>query len=351
MWLLSNHTPFAVERNWTRDERGHEVWLVAIKGSFEIDPDGKQTLLKDQTPVTKAPLFGADANELLDESDFNIEKKHTDVLIDGHVCAPEGQPSPEVIARIKIGDLDKAIRVIGDRVFVPGPVSVRTTRPQPFSEMPISWRRTYGGTDMEASRPDWDERNPLGTGFSANPQRLVGKTAPNFEYPDAPYRDHRSGRPAAFGPVARHWQPRAKHAGTYGDAWVKTRDPLLPLDFDRRYYQCAPEDQQTKAPLIGYEDVRLGNFTTDGFWQFLLPRVTFVVTTEFYGRPDRKHDEATIHTLRINPDLRQFSITWMSTLPVPFDEERLKNTTVRIKRRSGVSPTVAATGVWLVDDF
>ncbi|KRB32503.1 MULTISPECIES: DUF2169 domain-containing protein [Mesorhizobium] len=350
MWLLSNQTPFAVERNWTRDERGHEVWLVAIKGSFEIDPDGKQTLLKDQTPVTKAPLHGADPNELLDESDFNIEKKHSDVLIEGHVYAPGGQPSLDTVARVKIGDLDKTVRVSGDRVFMPGPVSVRMSRPQSFVEMPISWRRTYGGMDMEASTPDWDQRNPLGTGFAVNPQRLVGKTAPNFEYPDAPYRDHRSGKPAAFGPVARHWQPRAKHAGTYGEEWKKTRDPLLPHDFSRLYYQCAPQDQQTKLPLVGYEDVRLGNFTTDGFWRFLLPRVTFVITTEFYGRADRRHDEAPIHTLRIKPDLRQFSITWMSILPVPYDEEHLKNTTVRLKRRIGVSPTIAATGVWSAED-
>jgi hypothetical protein len=350
MWILSNETPFAAKEGWTRDERGHEVWLVAIKASFEIDPAGKQRLLKDQTPVNMAPVFGSDPNELLDETDFNLEKKHTDILIEGHVHAPGGRPAVESVARIKVGDLDKTVNVVGDRVFMPGPVSVRMSRPEPFTKMPIGWRRTYGGSDLEASKPDWDQRNPVGTGFAADPQRLVGKTGPNFEYPDAPYRDHRSGKPAGFGPVARHWQPRMRYAGTYGQEWEKTRDPLLPRDFSRMYYQCAPEDQQTKTPLLGYEDVRLGNFTADGFLQFLLPRLNFNIITEFYNRPDRRHDAATIHTLRIKPDLRQFSITWMSVLPVPYDEERLKRTTVKIRARRGVSPAAAATGVWLGED-
>lgn len=346
MWILSNHTPFAAQESWTRDERGHEVWLIAIKASFEIDADGKQRLLKNQTPVTLAPLHGADPNELLDETDLNLEKKHTDVLVEGHVYAPGRRPAIESAARIKVGDVDKTLNVVGDRVFMPGPVSVRMSRAEPFTRMPISWRRTYGGTDMEASKPDWDQRNPVGTGFAIDPQRLVGKAGPNFEYSNAPYRDHKSGTPASFGPVARHWQPRIRYAGTYGEEWEKTRDPLLPRDFSRMYYQCAPEDQQTKTPLIGYEDVRLGNFTEDGFWQFLLPRIKFDLTTEFYNRPDRENGEATIHTLRIKPDLRQFSITWMSALPVPFDEERLKNTNLRIRSRTGISPTVAATGIW-----
>lgn len=351
MLPLSNQTPFAAEGLWTRDERGYEVWLVAIKASFQIDPEGKQTPLKKQIPVNMAPVFASDPNEMIDEDDFNIEKKHTDVLIEGHIYAPREQPNVETTARVKIGDLDKTVKVIGDRVFMPGPVSVRMNRPEPFVKMPISWRRTYGGMDTEASRPDWDQRNPIGTGFAVDPQRLIGKTGPNFEYPDAPYRDHRSGKPAGFGPVARHWQPRVKYAGTYGDEWKKTRDPLLPSDFSRHYYQCAPEDQQTKTPLIGYEDVRLGNFTKDGFLQFLLPRITFDLTTQFYGRPDRKHDEAPIHTLRLKPDQRQFVITWLSALPVPFDEEKLKTTAIRLRTRSGVSPAVVKTGIWTGQDW
>ena len=348
MGFVEQH-PFCRAKSWTRDERGHEWWLVAIKASFEVDAEGRQHLLKKQPPVNLAPVYGDDPNELLDDTDLVIEKKYTDILIEGNVYAPDRRPNVESAARIKIADIDKTVRAIGDRVFIPGPVSVRMSRAEPFTKIPISWRRTYGGTDMETSKPDWDQRNPVGTGFAVDPRRLVGRTGPNFEYPDEPYRDHRSGKPAGFGPVARHWQPRVAYAGTYGEEWKQTRDPLLPRDFSRTYYQCAPEDQQTKSPLIGYEDVRLRNFTPDGFWQFLLPRVTFNINTQFYNRPDRKNSEPVIHTLRIKPDLRQFSITWISTLHVPYDEERLRITNLEIRPRSTISPTAVATGIWLGD--
>lgn len=346
MLPLDNFTPFAVEGLWTRDEHGHEVWLIAIKASFEIDPDGKQIALKQQAPLNFSPVFADDPSELLDEDDFNIEKNHTDVLVGGHVYAPGGQPSIEVPVRIKIGDLDKTIKVTGDRVFVPGPVSVRMSRPEPFTKMPITWRRTFGGTDSNGSKPDWDQRNPVGTGFAADAQRLIGRTAPNFEYTDAPFRDNRSGRPAGFGPVSRHWLPRARYAGTYGDLWKRTRDPLPPVDFDRLYYQCAPEDQQTRTPLAGYEDVRLAGFTAEGSLQFLLPRITFDVISHFRKRPDIVHEKAVMHTLRIAPDKRRFSMTWISAQPVPYDEQHLVNSTIRVRQRSGISPAVSRTGVW-----
>ncbi|RUY75971.1 DUF2169 domain-containing protein, partial [Mesorhizobium sp. M7A.F.Ca.CA.001.09.2.1] len=56
MWNLWNETPFAAQEAWTRDEHGHEWWLIAIKASFELDLDGKQQLLKDQVPVNMAPI-------------------------------------------------------------------------------------------------------------------------------------------------------------------------------------------------------------------------------------------------------------------------------------------------------
>jgi hypothetical protein len=346
MWLLSNETPFAAQESWTRDEQGHEIWLIAIKASFEIAEDGKQIALKEQIPVNMAPVFADDPNELLDETDFNLEKKHTDVLIEGHAYAAKGRPDIQTVTRVKLGDIDKTLNVHGDRVFIPGAAMVSMSRAEPFLKIPISWRRSYGGTDEK----DWEQRNPVGTGFAADPESLISKSVPNFEYPNAPCRGPNNGRPAGYGPIGRHWIPRIRYAGTYGTEWEKTRDPLLPRDFSRQFYQCASEDQQTKSPLTGYELVQLGNFTADGFLQFYLPRITFDIVTQFYRRPDRKHEPAPIHTLRLMPDKRQFSITWLSALPCPYDDERLKMTTVSLRPRE-VSPAVARMGVWTENEL
>ena len=40
MWQVDNRTPFAVERGWVRDQRGAEVWLIGVKCTFDIKPDG-----------------------------------------------------------------------------------------------------------------------------------------------------------------------------------------------------------------------------------------------------------------------------------------------------------------------
>jgi hypothetical protein len=343
MWLLHNETPFAAERTWTRDENGVEYWLVAVKAAFEILPDGRQVPLEEQVPVSRAPVFAGDpaTTELLEEADFNLDKSRTDVLVTGHAYAPERQPAAETTVRVKLEEIDKSVHVTGDRVFVDGPVSIRTTRPLPFLKLPMSWHRSYGGTDTQGRKPAWEAGNPVGVGFAVDPRHLVGRPAPNFEYAGA-----RSRVPAGFGPIARHWMPRLGFAGTYGDEWKRDRDPLPPRDFDRRFYQCAPEDQQSRRPLVGYEHVRLGNLTPDGFLQFLLPRITFDIVTQFYRRPDRRQ-EAAIHTLLLEPDKRRFVIVWHSALACPYDEERLKGTTIRVRRRINVPASVSRTGVWV----
>jgi hypothetical protein len=46
--------------------------------------------------------------------------------------------------------------------------------------------------------------------------------------------------------------------------------PFLPKDFDERYYQAAPDDQQVALPK-GPMEVVLSGFTADGVRQFMLP--------------------------------------------------------------------------------
>ncbi|SDE43156.1 DUF2169 family type VI secretion system accessory protein [Ruegeria marina] len=349
MWLLFNNTPFAAERGWTRDENGAESWLVVIKATFDVAPDGVQTPAEKQRPVSLSPVYegsGATA-ELVEDTDLNIAKPRTDVFVAGQAHAPGGR-AVECELRLKVADIDKRVRVLGDRVLGVGPVGLAIGAPRDFDRIPLSWRRTYGGWDQDPENPGWEPENTIGTGFATDTQRLAGHPAPNFEYPDAPYAGPGRGRPAGFGPVARHWQPRVRYAGTYDGHWEKTRDPLLPLDFDRQFYQSAPRDQQSAQPLVGYEHVRLGNFTPDGFWQFLIPRVTFDIVTEFYNRPTRRSG-AQIHSLWVYPEERRFTVVWLSALPVPYDEERLKSTTVSVRRRAGVPDSIRRTGVWLGD--
>jgi len=348
VWLLTNETPFAAERTWTRDERGAEFWLVAVRAAFEIDPEGRQTPAPKQTEVQRVPEFAGDpmATGLLTESDFVLHKDGTDVLVRGRAVAPEGRPATKARVRLKVSTIDKTLDIWGERRIYRGGTGLAMTEPHPFLDMPMKWERSYGGWDRKGRSEAWEPSNPAGTGFATDAAHLYDTQAPNVEYPDHPYSGPGRGRPAAFGPVAPHWQPRAAYAGTYDKTWEETRDPLLPADFDRRFFRSAPRDQQTAEPLVGYEEVRIGGMTPDGFLGFILPRNRFEIVTAFRGGPDVRQTPA-IHTLWLFPDRRRFEIVYLSALHVPPGrEEKLIGTTVRIRPRIGTPDSIRRSGVW-----
>lgn len=349
MWLLTNETPFAAERTWTRDERGAEFWLVAVRAAFVIDEDGRQMPAERQTEVQRVPVYAGDpmTSGLLADSDFVLHKDGSDVLVQGRAHAPHGQPAVQTQVRIMLAGIDKTLLVHGERRLYKGGTGLGITGAAPFLTMPLMWERTYGGWDRRDKTRDWVAENPAGIGFATAIDRLYETPAPNVEYPGAAYRGPGSGRPAALGPVAHHWAPRVRYAGTYDAHWQKTRDPLLPEDFDRRYFRSAPVDQQTPKPLVGYEQVRLGGLTHDGFLGFILPRIVLDVITSFRGGADIRQQPA-IHTLWLMPDYRRFEVVFLSALEVPPGrEEKLVGTTVRLRRRIGVPDSVRATGVWM----
>lgn len=351
MWLLTNSTPFAAERTWVRDKDGAEVWLVAVRGSFLIQADGKLVLDTEQTEVSRIPKFSGKAglSSLIDECDLVHTKVRTDVLVYGSAYSLGGRPATSVNVRLKLANIDKTLRLQGDRRWQRGILGDGLSSPEPFKQIPIVYERAFGGTDQKARDPkehQWEPRNPVGTGFATRKEHLIDELAPNVEDPRSPYQDWRQGRPAGFGPIARHWSPRVELAGTYDEDWENTRKPLLPSNFEERFYQCAPEDQQVNGFLKGGEVVELHNMTPDGFLTFRLPKVTLALTTHFYDGTSTQH-RAVVHTLNLYPDKRSFQIVWHSQLPCHHKVNKLKVTGITLKKRINASPSDIDSGVWI----
>jgi hypothetical protein len=351
MWLLNNATPFAAANSWVRDENGAEVWLVAVRGSFLIDASGKQVLDEQQTEVKYFPEFRGDpaSSSLLHECDLEHKKRCTDVIVDGHAVAPGGRPGTCVDVRLKLAFIDKTLRVYGDRVIKNSLMGVRPTKPKPFTKMPIIYERSFGGTDLQDENPKchaWVPENPVGVGFSTQKKHIIGTPAPNIEDPKSPYDHIKRGKPVGFGPIARHWMPRIKLAGTYDEKWEETRSPLLPVDFDERFYQCAPQDQQVDGFLKGGEVVELYNMTPDGFLSFHLPRVKLSLRTYFYDGTFANH-RAAMHTLILQPDQRRFQMIWHSHLPCHQKVNKLQQTKISLKTWFRVPKGELASGVWI----
>ena len=329
MWQVENRTPFAAERGWVRDRRGAEVWLVAVKCTFDILPDGSTQVSGEQPPPVLVPEHHGEPgrSSLKFESDLVRTKVATDIVVVGHAVAPEGRPVTRMDVGFRVGPVQKVLRVTGDRRWgLTGPGA-----PESFLTMPLLYERAFGGVDPKSERPDRDFYwpNPVGTGFAVSSDNLADTPLPNIEYPDQ-MLSGRGGRPrpAGFGPVACHWQPRVAFAGTYDDAWMKERQPLVPDDFDDRFFQCVPQDQQASGFLRGGEDVVVRGMTPSGDLRLRLPRVLLGFDTRFYDGSREHHEELHLHTVILDMDTPRVSLVWHSALPCHFKVQKLERTIV-----------------------
>jgi hypothetical protein len=335
MWQVDNRTPFAAERGWVRDREGAEVWLVAVKATFAIRPDGTTEIAKEQPPVLRLPEHYGEPGKssVRYDADLVLTKNTSDVIVVGHALAPDGRPVTQLDVGFRVGPVQKVLRVFGDRTWGASGAS----GPQTFARMPIVYERAYGGVDPKSETPekDWDWRNPVGTGFAASGSHADGMRLPNIEDPKNLIGSRRDRpAPAGFGVIASHWQPRVGFAGTYDDHWMKTRQPLLAEDMDDRWFQSVPADQQAPQFLRGGEPVVLLNLTPGGNLRFALPRLYLGFETRFYDGSREIHRKRALHTVILEPDHAsgpRVSLVWHSALPCHFKVQTLERTVITLK--------------------
>jgi hypothetical protein len=244
--VIVNNTPYAVEEAVLAEPDGRDVYIAIIKGSFRWRPDATVEPLAEPLPLVPADVYAGEPGKsgLLTASELTLPKPRVDVLLAGEIV-PRA-PVEELDCTLELGrQLRKTLRVFGDRYWRPSTTKcVLPSRSKPFSRMPIDWERSFGGTDPDDPAV-LDRRNPVGRGICRNPRTLEGKPVPNFEDPAAPINDPlKRPAPVGFGPIAPYWRPRSDRAGTYDARWESERSPLLPKDFDPRFLNAAPEDQQ-----------------------------------------------------------------------------------------------------------
>ncbi|MDQ6683893.1 MAG: DUF2169 domain-containing protein [Pseudomonadota bacterium] len=337
MWTVINRTPYAAEGGWVQDKDGHQIWLVAVKASFDLPPGRAPRLAREQRPVLRMsePRGEEGASSCRYESDLLGVKPGTDLLVEGSAWARQGQLARHVDVAMRVGPVQKQLRVFGDRSWRRSPIgTLQSTPPEPFEALPIVFERAYGGWDRAASDPAQhrlEMRNPVGVGFFTDAAHAVGKALPNIEDPRhliASWDDRPS--PAGFTCVSCDWSPRRELAGSYDDEWQARRAPLWAEDFDRRYYQCAPPDQQIPGHLRGGETVELHNLCAQGSMEFSLPTVDLIFESRFGD--DRVEHEARLATVIIEPDLRRLTMTWQTSLLCDRRVDTLDYTSVSMRQ-------------------
>ena len=99
-------------------------------------------------------------------------------------------------------------------------------------------------------------------------------------------------------------------AGTYDDNWSRTRKPLLPRDFDRRFFNAAPPGLVALGYLKGNEPVTLLNASPEGRLAFSLPgQPPPAVTVRFADTEDVK-PAMHLDTVILDADSRELLLLW-----------------------------------------
>ena len=310
-----------LEAGWTigRSVAGQELLVFVVKGTYVIPPRGeKASLAEEQAPLVEADEFTGEPSlsSVLYETDYSQHKPYCDVLFNGSAYAPEGQPRESVQVLLTVGAMTKSFTVCGDRHWQKLGLGMIVTSPEPFLKIPISYDNAFGGVD--ASDPDDIKAylpNPVGRGFYAHRSSENYLPMPNTEEIGRPVKKTRGHyTPMALGPIGRSWPDRLKYTGTYDEAWTETRAPFWPEDFDERYFQAAPPDQQIPYPKGG-ESVVLQHLTPEGHTRFALPEKQMPILVVPHRGAAIELD-AVIDTVVIEPDLGRFSMTWRASLPL-----------------------------------
>jgi hypothetical protein len=191
--------------------------------------------------------------------------------------------------------------------------------------MPLIWERAFGGTcaTRDGKGKDREPNNPVGRGFWLERSQAVGQPLPNVEHPEKRlerWDDRPPPTGCAF--VSADWASRTKFGGTYDANWQANRLPLLPEDFDYRFFQTAPPDQQTPEYLRGGESVNVTGVTPEGTWVFRLPTDEVEIRT-LMTREEIRSAAAVLDTVILEPDVRRVALVWRAKIELPEPMARL----------------------------
>lgn len=331
---LDNDTDYLAEPRLLMGRDG-EALAVLVKATFEVwEQQAELAPSGRQRPVRSAdePWGQPDVSSIRYPSDLCLHKPGTDVVVVASAHAPHGQPVPSFDASVKVGALERAVRVFGLRVWEGRGSGLSS--PKPTTGCAVRYDFAWGGSDFsDPSAPVEEARNPVGRGVVRDRAALTHQEAPCIE---DPFRLIGSAdtapEPGGLGAIGRHWMPRRQYLGTYDLAWQENLAPLLPQDFDDRANLCATPGLTATTPLAGGETVGLLNLTPGGgAVSFALPRVRPVVRCQREGQsPEEQRpflDTVLIDTHDTEPKA-VVEMVWRAVFPPP---RRMKQVVLEVE--------------------
>ncbi len=255
--VVTNATSFPVAPLFWFDADAVPKLTVIVKASYTITADGTVQPAAKPLPIFQTTKYFRDEPQrsVLFETDLVPFKPRADVVLVGRAHAPDGNPVTWLDVTLRVGSINRTLRVIGDRQWLlsASGTDLTLSNPQSFIRMPLIYERAYGGTDPASGKPH--PENPIGRGYieEFSPKTCVGAYLPNIEDPADPIiRWDSRPKPVGFGFIDRNWAGRKSQSASDHNA--------------------AHPDLQIDGYLKGDESVELINLTSDGSVEFVLPK-------------------------------------------------------------------------------
>jgi len=222
------------------------AWALAVtcKATLSLGP-GTLSLAGEQEPLREVDVpWAANIASLYAASDLVPQKPRPEIVVVGDVYAPRGEPVERLVARIRVGEIDKSLEVACDRTLKPDGTIVAGPR---FARSQLLYERAAGGPSTE---------NPVGVDLRPGPYGDI--VLPNITVLGARIARDAPLAPIGFGPIAATWPTRSAK-GTAARELLSDRWHTVPLpEQDLVFFNAAPVDQQL-SQLRGDESITLEN--------------------------------------------------------------------------------------------
>lgn len=155
--------------------------LIA-RASFKIEEDALVFVTGDAWPVSGAP-HPSPFGEV--PGDLPFLTGGVDVMVAGSAHAPGGEPVERLSVELRVGTrFSRRIEVFGDRRWQPDGDRLVASDPRPFTSMPLTFARAFGGeAESEGGHKLPWPANPGGCGFYLTAEQAAGSPLPNLEDP------------------------------------------------------------------------------------------------------------------------------------------------------------------------
>ncbi len=215
---------------------------LCLRATFALVHAGECEPLEVQSACFTMDGSWDEANEkilhLADQAPF---KPRADVLVIGHAHAPWGRPVRALVARVRVGDLTKAVRVVGTRTWRWVGQRWVAGEPRPFTTMALRWETALR--------------------TAAIPVGLDPQAPPVEGSPAGPTLEPVNGGMAGLGPIPPGWPQRYGLVDEEALEWALNfagGGPVAgapPPRFPFQFFNVAPPDQQVDlmrpgAPLV-----------------------------------------------------------------------------------------------------